>query len=192
MRNRVVLLAVTVVTLAAPAAARADVYVGPGIGVAFGNPSARGLADFVLDACWLYQEPIGLEMDTTYAPSFFSNQGPYGANSVTTVMWNVMVAARETGPRLPRGLHRGRTTRPYISGGLGLIHEATNAPAISRNDLGANLGVGVLATTASQLGLRADLRYYRDLVGGSEGNTTSIDFGSFHFWRASITVLFRF
>jgi hypothetical protein len=191
MLNRAVLLAVAVVTLAAPTA-RADVYVGPGIGVAFGNPSARGLADFVLDACWLYQEPIGVEMDTTFAPSFFGNQGPYGANSVTTVMWNVVMAAREAGPRLPRGLHRGRTTRPYISGGLGLIHESTAAPAISRNDLGANLGVGVLATTSAQIGVRADLRYFRDLVGSSGANTTSIDFGSFHFWRASLTILFRF
>jgi Outer membrane protein beta-barrel domain len=192
MPNRVILLAAAVVILTAPAAARADVYVGPGIGVAFGNPSARGLADFVLDACWLYQEPIGLELDTTFAPSFFTNQGPYGANSVTTVMANVVVAARETGPRLPRGLHRGRTARPYISGGLGLIREHTTAPAISRNDLGTNLGVGVLATTATQIGIRADLRYFRDLVGSSQGNTTGIDFGSFHFWRASITILFRF
>jgi hypothetical protein len=29
-------------------------------------------------------------------------------------------------------------------------------------------------------------------VGTATGNTTNIDFGSFHFWRASISVLFRF
>ena len=78
MPSRVVLLMAAVVTLAAPAAARADGYIGPGLGVAFGNSSARGLADFVLDACWLYQEPIGVEVDTTFAPGFFDNQAPYG------------------------------------------------------------------------------------------------------------------
>jgi len=192
MPNRVVLLMVAVVTLAAPAAARADGYVGPGLGVAFGNSSARGLADFVLDACWLYQQPIGLEVDTTFAPGFFNNQAPYGSNSVTAVMGNVMLAAREAGPSLPRGLHRGRTTRPYISGGFGSIHESTNAPVRAKTDLGTDLGAGVLATTSAQIGVRADLRYFRDLVGSSEGNSTSIDFGAFHFWRASVTILFRF
>ena len=127
-----------------------------------------------------------------FAPGFFNNQGQYGGNSVTTVMGNVVVAAREEGPPLPRGIHRGRTVRPYISGGLGWIRENTVAPAISRTDLGTDLGVGVLATGAGQVGVRADLRYFRDLVGSAEGNSGSIDFGSFHFWRASLTVMFRF
>ena len=120
MPKCVVLLAVAVVLFAAPTAARADGYVGPGIGIAFGNPSAQGLADFVFDASWLYQEPIGVELDMTYAPSFFGNQGAYGSNSVTTVMGNVMVAEREPGPPLPRGIHRGRTVRPGRLGRSGL------------------------------------------------------------------------
>ena len=46
--------------------------------------------------------------------------------------------------------------------------------------------VGAASASAAIFG------YFRDLVGTSEGNTTNIDFGSFHFWRASITLLFRF
>jgi hypothetical protein len=191
MFNRVVLITVAVVTLAMPTAARADGYIGPGLGVTFGDSSARGLSNVVLEACWLYQQPIGLEADVTYAPGFFNNQSSYGSNSVTTLMGNVVIAAREEGPPLPRGIHRGGTMRPYISGGLGSIHESTNAPDRSKTDLGADLGVGILATTSSQIGVRADLRYFRDLVGSSDGNTTSIDFGSFHFWRVSVSVLFR-
>jgi hypothetical protein len=73
-----------------------------------------------------------------------------------------------------------------------VIRETTTSPAISNNDLGANLGAGIMAVSRRQVGVRGDVRYFRDLVGNSDGNTTSIDFGSFHFWRASIGVLFRF
>jgi hypothetical protein len=191
MLNRFVLFIVALTTFALPAAARADGYIGPGLGVTFGDSSARGLSNVVLEACWLYQQPIGLEVDTTFAPGFFNNQASYGSNSVTTIMGNVVIAAREEGPPLPRGIHRGGTMRPYISGGLGSIHESTNAPDRSKTDLGADLGVGILATTSSQIGVRADLRYFRDLVGSSNGNASSIDFGSFHFWRVSVSVLFR-
>jgi len=189
MPSRFVLLAVAVATFVTPALARADGFVGPGIGIAFGNPSARGLADFVGDLGWLSPEPVGLELDVTYAPSFFGNQGSYGANSVTTVMGNVVLAATEA---RRYGRYRRRSARPYISGGLGLIHEETAAPAISRNDLGANLGVGIMAAASGPVGVRGDVRYFRDLVGTSAGNTTNIDFGSFHFWRASVSLLFRF
>jgi hypothetical protein len=194
MPSRFVLLAALVATLTIPATARAQGYISPGIGIAFGSPTARGLADFVADLGYLSSEPIGLELDFTYAPSYFGNVGSYGSNSVTTVMGNVVVAARQGG-RYGRSRRRYSSSsgpRPYISGGLGLIHEDTTAPAISRDDLGANLGVGVMATASGQVGVRGDLRYFRDLVGTSTGTTTNIDFGSFHFWRASISVLFRF
>jgi hypothetical protein len=191
MPSRVVLLAALVATLITPVAARAQGYISPGIGIAFGSPTSRGLADFVADLGWLSAEPVGLEIDVTYAPSYFGTEGRYGSNSVTTVMGNVVVAGRQGGGGR-RGRYRRSSARPYISGGLGLIHEDTSAPAISRDDLGANLGVGVMATASGGVGVRADLRYFRDLVGTSTGNSSNIDFGSFHFWRASLSVLFRF
>src|SRR3984885_7889125 len=175
MFTRVVLLAVLVFPFATPTAARAEGYVGPGIGIAFGNPSARGLADFVVDVGWLSPEPVGLELDATYAPSFFGGQGPYGANSVSTIMGNVVVATSGSGRY---GSYRGHSARAYLSGGLGLIREDTTSPAISRNDLGANFGVGAMAIASGQIGVRGDVRYFRDLVGTATGNTTNIDFGS--------------
>src|ERR1700753_2532322 len=97
MSTRFVLLAALVTTLAMPTAARAQGYVSPGIGIAFGSPTARGLADFVADIGYLSSEPIGLELDFTYAPSYFGNVGSYGSNSVTTVIGNVIVAAPQGG-----------------------------------------------------------------------------------------------
>jgi hypothetical protein len=189
MRFRFALLAVVFITSVTPTPARAEGYVAPGISVAFGNPSARGLADFVVDLGWLSPEPIGVEIDTTYAPSFFGRGNAYGGNSVTTAMGNVVLSTNVTGRR--RGYHESYV-RPYLSGGLGLIREETSAPAITHDDLGANFGLGIMALGSGHVGVRADLRYFRDLQGSSNGNTTSIDFGAFHFWRAGISVMFGF
>ncbi len=175
-------------------AARADGYLAPALGVTFGNPSAQGRANFVVDLGWLpAQEPLGVELDVTYAPSFFGNAGPYGDNNVTTFMGNVIVAG---GSEQRFGRHGGSSVRPYVSGGIGVMHETVTTPnpanKISNNDLGVNAGIGVMGVTHRNIGLRGDVRYFRDLVGHTDGNTTNIDFGAFHFWRASIGVILGF
>ena len=190
---RVIAVLAVSIFLSAPSA-NAQAYVTPSIGVVFGNPSARGQADFGVDVGWLSRiEPLGFELDVMYAPSFFGTQGPYGENSVTTYMANVVVAGGGGGRY---GARRRTTVRPYVSGGAGVVHEVvtTDVPAnrISNNDLGLNLGVGVLAFTSRSVGVRADVRYFRDLIDSQSGNTTNIDFGSFHFWRAGIGVILSF
>lgn len=190
---RVIAVLAVSIFLSVPSA-NAQGYVTPSIGVVFGNPSARGQADFVVDVGWLSRlEPLGFELDVMYAPSFFGTQGPYGENSVTTYMANVVVAGGGGGRY---GARRRTTVRPYVSGGAGIMHEVvtTDVPAnkISNNDLGLNLGAGVMAFTSRSVGVRADVRYFRDLIDSQSGNTTNIDFGSFHFWRASIGVILSF
>ena len=128
--------------LSAPSA-DAQGYIAPSLGVVFGNPSAQGRADFIADLGWLSRfEPIGFDLDVMYAPSFFGNQGPYGDNSVTTVMANFIVAGGGGGRY---GFGRRRTVlRPYASGGVGIMHEVVTtsvaANKISNNDLGLSLG----------------------------------------------------
>ena len=195
MRTCVRAIAVLAVSIfLSPPSANAQGYVTPSLGVVFGNPSARGQADFVLDVGWLSRiEPLGFELDVMYAPSFFGTQGPYGENSVTTYMANVVVAGGGAGRYRAS---RRTNVRPYLSGGIGVMHEVvtTDIPAnkISNNHLGLNLGAGVMAFTSRSVGVRADVRYFRDLIDSQSGNTTNIDFGSFHFWRASIGVILSF
>jgi opacity protein-like surface antigen len=190
---RVIAVLAVSIFLCAPSA-NAQGYVTPSLGVVFGNPSARGQADFILDVGWLSRvDPLGFELDVMYAPSFFGTQGPYGENSVTTYMANVVLAGGGGGRY---GARRRTTVRPYVSAGAGIMHEVvtTDIPAnkISNNDLGLNLGAGVMAFTSRSVGVRADVRYFRDLIDTQSGNTTNIDFGSFHFWRASIGVILSF
>lgn len=178
----------------APPSANAQGYIAPALGVVFGNPSAQGRADFVVDLGWLSRfEPLGFELDAMYAPSFFGNEGPYGENSVTTVMGNIVVAGGGGGRF---GGRRRGAVRPYVSGGVGIMHEVVTtsviANKISNNDLGLNLGAGVMAFSGRAVGLRGDLRYFRDLKDTQSGNTTNIDFGAFHFWRASVGIVLRF
>jgi len=177
--------------------AHAQGYVTPSLGVVFGNPSAKGQADFILDVGWLSRiEPLGFEFDVMYAPSFFGNQGPYGENSVTTYMANVVLAGGGGGRGGRYSTGRRTSFRPYLSGGVGVMHEVVTTPVvanrISNSDLGLNGGVGVMAFTSRSIGVRADLRYFRDLIDTQSGNTTNIDFGSFHFWRASVGVILAF
>jgi outer membrane protein with beta-barrel domain len=187
---------VTASFLLGPSAAYAQAYVSPSLGVVFANPSAQGRADLVIDAGGVPRNsPLGAELDVMYAPSFFGNAGPLGENSVSTAMVNLIIAG---GDRGRYGFGRRRSTvRPYVSGGIGLMHEVvttTSTPVqqISNNDLGVNLGAGVLAFTHRSFGIRGDVRYFRDLKDNQQGNTTNIDFGSFHFWRASIGVILAF
>ncbi|HZR23364.1 MAG TPA: hypothetical protein VFA59_07250 [Vicinamibacterales bacterium] len=177
-------------------AVHAQGYVAPAVGVTFGNPSAEGRADFVLDVGGVPRNaPVGAELDVTYAPDFFGSGGPFGENSVTTAMINVVFAG---GAQRYGFFGRGRSNvRPYASLGAGVMHEvvtttATPVQQIQNNDFGLDAGVGVMAFSRRSVGVRADLRYFRDLVDNQRGNGTNVDFGSFHFWRASVGLILAF
>src|SRR5438874_876566 len=78
--------------LCLPRTALAQGFLDVGLGVSAGSPAAEGRANFVAGLGWLPREPLGVEIDTTYAPSFFKNPGSFTENRLTTVMGNVMVA----------------------------------------------------------------------------------------------------
>jgi hypothetical protein len=174
--------------------AHAQGYVAPSVGVALGNQSGQGRATFGVDFGWLsLRDPIGVDLDVVYAPSFFGNAGRYGENSVTSVMGNVMLAGGG-GRRYGFGRRRGASARPYVSGGVGVLHEISTVgdARVGNNDLGVNLGAGVMAFSRSGVGVRADVRYFRNLVTTETADTGAVDFGAFHFWRASLGVVLGF
>ena len=47
-----------------------------------------------------------------------------------------------------------------------------------------------MAMPRRSVGVRGDVRYYRNLV--NNATATSVDFGAFHFWRASIGLVLGF
>jgi hypothetical protein len=176
--------------------ARADYIFTPTFGVAFGGRTAfldlDGGAEsthliFGGAAGWLSSGIFGVEGDFAYAPRFFEHDGQVVlASTLVTLTGNVIVAAplRVTGYSL----------RPYLIGGLGLIHSGITYQApldpIDDNSLGMNIGVGAIGLLSPRTGLRFELRHVRTF--GSDINEATGEPGArLSFWRATFGVLIR-
>ena len=189
---KVFMVAAAVAFVCAPAVARADGYVSPFIGVNAENNSGNGRANFGVNAGGMGAGVIGGELDFGYSPSFFGNSGTYGSNSVMDLMGNVIVG-------IPIGGTHGAGVRPYGTVGLGLIRSQVTGGVnglvqTSNNDWGINAGAGVMGFLSDHVGLRGDLRYFRNFNDNSQISVpggVNIDFGAFHFWRASFGVVLR-
>src|SRR5437773_1413242 len=170
---KVVMLAATVALVCAPTQARADGYVSPFIGVNAENNSGNGRANFGVNAGGMGAGIIGGELDFGYAPSFFGNSGTYGSNYVMDLMGNVIVG-------IPIGGTHGAGVRPYGTIGLGLLRsQVTGGPngliPITNNDVGLNAGAGVMGFLSDHVGLRGDVRYFRNF-----NDDSRIDTGGVH------------
>jgi hypothetical protein len=188
------LIAVLFCFLAQPA--RADYIFTPMFGAAFGGRTAfldlDGGAEsthliFGGSAGWLSSGILGIEGDFAYAPRFFEHDGQVVlASSLVTLTGNVIVAAplRVTGYSL----------RPYLIGGLGLIHSGITYQApldpIDDNSLGMNIGAGAIGLLSPRTGLRFELRHVRTF--SSDINEATGESGArLSFWRATFGVLIR-
>jgi hypothetical protein len=182
------MLCAIVALVSAPTEARADGYVSPFLGVNFANNSGDGRSNFGIDAGWMGAGIAGLELDLGYAPNFFGSAGNFGDNHVLTAMGNLIVG-------VPVGGTRGPSVRPYATVGLGLINTqvtgtpgANGVPKIADTNFGINGGAGVMGFFSDHVGLRGDVHYFHDFR-NSPPNT--VQFGAFHFWRASLGVILR-
>jgi hypothetical protein len=185
---KILILSTVVALVGAPTAARAEGYISPFIGANFAADSATGRSNFGVAGGWMGAGIAGGEFDLGYAPNFFGGEGSFGENHVLTAMGNLIVG-------IPVGGTRGSGLRPYGTIGVGVIRTqvtgtpgATGVPKISNNDLGLNAGVGVMGFLSNHVGVRGDVRYFRNLA---ENEANTVQFGGFHFWRASLGVVIR-
>jgi len=182
-------LSATIATVSAPTLAHADGFISPFVGANFGSESANGRANFGADIGWMGAGVIGAEFDFGYAPSFFGNEGVFGSNYVTDVMANLIVG-------VPAGGQKGPGVRPFATIGVGLLRTQINSGSgandtISHNDAGVNVGAGIMGYFSDHVGIRGDVRYFHDLQDHGTLNDFNVDFGAFHFWRASFGVVLR-
>jgi opacity protein-like surface antigen len=192
---------ITLVTAAMPTRASADWLFTPFIGATFGGDAEVGGSgddfknkferrlSYGATLGWMGGGIFGFEADFGYSPNFFradddsDNFNFVGDGNVTTLMGNVVIGA-PLGP-----------VRPYASGGLGLlkskVDDAGQFLDASRNDLGYDVGAGVMGFFGGNIGLRGDVRYFRSLQSNDDD---SIDFslGNFKFWRGTLGVTFKF
>jgi opacity protein-like surface antigen len=139
------------------------------IGSDFENDADDPSVNFAGTAGWLYHGVIGGEFQANFSPDFNLNPAivsaaPFLADepSINSYRLNLIAAAP---------LMAGGQFQPYVSGGPGWfkMHGDTIAGDsnidLDKTDTGWNIGAGLMGFLG-QLGLRADLRYFR--VSGSE------------------------
>lgn len=185
-----------------PAAALADGFVIPFVGINFGGDAGRNFGDSFDEAfddgsrlTWgvraggMMNGVIGAEVDFSRSNNFFGDFGALGDNSVTTVMGSVLVG-------IPVGGQRGLGIRPYVAGGLGLIRrdiDVTGLDGVESNKFGYNVGGGVMGFFGTHFGITGDYRYFRTLDDDElEGLPVPLSLGNFSYSRATIGAVFRF
>src|SRR5262249_49690691 len=103
-------------------------------------------------------------------------------NNVFTMMADVSVGPSITS----RG---GRGVRPYVNGGVGLVH--WKFAATSENNFGWNAGGGIVAMFSGNLGIRGEARYTRTVNNDTFIDTLKLADGGFQFWRATIGLVIQ-
>lgn len=183
--------------MAAPAAALADGLFVPFIGVNFGGKSGSELSaaidaerlDWGASLAYMGGGVLGLEADIANSPDFFG-KSDLGGSSVLTATGNLLLG-------IPIGGQQGVGFRPYALVGLGVIRSRvdTFGDALRRDEssLAWDFGGGAMFFFGTNVGLRAELRYFRtfgdldfDLIGLFD-RPRNLDFA-----RASTGLILRF
>jgi len=188
---KVLVVAGALALVLAPAAADAEGYFSPWASTQAGSSFNNGRAGLGFDAGGMGAGIIGGEVDFGWSPSFFGTQNDFGNNSVINLMGNLIVG-------VPIGGTRGAGVRPFATAGLGLLRTQIDGGTIanvrsSNNELGWNVGAGVMGYFSDHFGLRGDIKYLRGFEDLNTGNTV-IDLNGnnqLHFWRADIGVVIR-
>jgi len=186
-----------------PASARADWQIAPFIGFTFqgettliDSEQAVGKADwsFGTAVTLLGAPPLGVEGVVLYTPGFFQQDNPRAdlpdvvSSRALAIMGNVVLST----PRkwTEYGL------RPYISGGIGLLHASSkdefNLLPVKVNLLGYNIGGGAIGFLTDRAGLRFDLRYFSDLKPSDSPEECVRGQCQLSYWNASVGIVFRY
>ena len=98
---------------------------------------------------------------------------------------------------IPVGGQHGAGVRPYFVGGVGYMgarqDPSPSFAGLHTNDFAYDLGGGVMGYFTDHVGLRGDLRYFRNVNSNLSDNNVSPDLslGTIDFWRASIGLVLR-
>jgi opacity protein-like surface antigen len=199
MRIRTFISACAVALALVPSVASADGYFVPFVGANFGGEVGRPLSAAVQDRNivtfgagfgTMGAGVFGVELDLGYTSKFYTDtSSAVTRNNLLTVMPALILG-------VPIGGQKGIGVRPYVVAGAGLIRrdvEFNNLTSLSANDLGYTLGGGVMGFMSNHVGIRGDVRYFRNFQ-VDEFSLAGVNFeqGTFNFGRASVGVILRF
>ena len=185
--HRVLLLTLALLSFA-PRPARAQGFISPTLGYAFGADTPTCLSLTNCDERRLswgvsmgkMGETVGFEQEFVYGKDFFG-KSTLGDSAMLTIMSNLMLI-------LPAG-----PVRPYGVFGVGLMRPHvkfdTSSLELSQTALGWDFGGGLNIFFTHGFGIRGDIRRlktFQDITLGVFGND------QLKFWRGSAGVTFRF
>lgn len=150
------------------------------VGMTFGGESSEAATTYGVAIGATAGGILGFELDLATTSDIFEDAQGTRDSSITTAMGNLMLGI-------------GGPVRPYVTGGAGLIRSTVDIPvagSMSQNDLGVNVGAGVIAFVTDHVGIRGDLRYFRAVDGDDDGALLDFDpqLGDLDFWRGSVGV----
>ena len=165
--------------------ADAETILSPHAGAVFGGDLTESHASYGVGLLFM-GESAGLELEGNITPHFFGGEDEgLGDNNVTTLMANLLFGSRF-----------GRDGRLYATVGGGLmksrVKDVDEFFDVSRNDFGVNGGVGAMGFVSGNVGLRGDIRYFRNLSDPEPDDEFDIDFGDFSYWRGTAALVIRF
>jgi hypothetical protein len=186
------------VVLCSPARdARADYLFVPFIGGAFAGNTAflnleqgAGSTQWIFggSAGWLSSGVLGVEGDFSYAPRFFERDNLAGeilSSNELTLSGSVIIA-------VPQSV-TGYALRPYLVGGLGLMHSGITYlffDPVDDNSLGLNIGGGAIGFLSQRTGVRFELRHFRTLADATNPANGEVS-TRLSFWRFTVVVVIR-
>lgn len=198
MRSGIVTLFCVIALVLASSSAHAQGFVSPHFGASFGGDTPGKNPISVGGSAGVMAGLVGFEVDYGFSPDFFPPDHPSGdlhaVGDLSTLMVNVVI-----GNFASSDIGGG-----YVSGGVGVIRVMADEPDglydPRGTDLGYNFGGGAVGFFNDRVGIRGDVRYFRDARGddldasdaGHHSGARAVHFGSFGFFRATIGVIVRF
>lgn len=187
-------LAVCAGLLLTSAPAHADWWLTPFAGTGFSGQVADGpRVTLGVAGAWTGASWFGVELDAGNTSDVFSisdTTSPlFDRSRVSTVMANALF----TSPRA----WWGDRVRPYGVVGVGAVHTRIGQDddfiRVSNTHRGVTLGGGVTSMIEKHFGIRADVRYMRDLQ-RLESDSEFFSLGERHvdFWRGTVGAVIRF
>ena len=202
--GRFVLIVLTTLALSS-SPALADVLLTPFVGANVGGSSSSPVfrlagdpsrTNFGASVAFMAGGVFGLEGDFGYTPRFFGADLDIAGLPLTLAQNRVVTAMANLTAGVPLQGRSGVGVRPYGVAGVGLIRQQIDVigglAAYTSNDLGYNVGGGLMVFFGRHVGFRGDIRHFRSVAGSAVSDLIDLEPGAFNFTRTSVGVTFRY
>jgi Outer membrane protein beta-barrel domain len=184
--RKAALFVVGALAIAGASQASAETILTPYAGAVFSGDTPKSHVVYGGSLAFTAPTGLGFEVDFGLAPDFFDTDlGEVPDSNLTTLMGNIMFSGAV-----------GGNSRIYGSAGGGLmkssVDDADDFFDVSRNDFGVNAGAGIIVGISDKVGIRGDIRYFRNIGDEEPDDEFDVDFGSFSYWRGTAGIAFTF